>query len=399
MPTLSRNLRSALPAALAAFSLALGAHSASAQSGTTIQTPHSLTLSKVQETPYNFTGRIYNLDLGGFGSGTLIRRHTVLTAGHVLYNSTLGFTTNSTFTRALYGNYSLSTGQVAKVATLSGYQAAVDNNSTGTGTGTGDGEDTLAAFALDQGYVLIPTAPVDGLWGNFVSQPSLLADPKNQFFVLGYPGETFDGRTMAYVVPSSEYIPLGTSTTAAVSTTASYTNESYAVEGGMSGGPIYVVIDNDPNQRYVAADTVGGTTDSSSEFNTSFVRAIDDTSRKFLSAAEYTSGLILKAKVRGPKTVQRGNTYTYTVIPKFTVPGAVGGGVTDRYPELKLKSTVAAIPGQTGVKIKKTSNSTFDVTFPSNSTTLRSGATVTLQAYYTKTTVVPGKSSLTIKIQ
>ncbi len=390
VPTLLRNLRSALPAALVALSLAAGAHTSSGQS-TTIQRAHDLGLTLTQKTPYNFTGRIFDFDAVGFGSGTLLRRHTVLTAGHVVYDPLLGFTTNTTFTRALYENYSLSKDPVTKAAALAGYQSAV--NLTGT-------NNTNSAFAQDQGYLLLNDAPVDENWANFIANPALLTSSTTQFVVLGYPGVTFDGRTMAYIVPQSPFVQL--------STTGSYTNENYIAEPGMSGGPIYVVLDNSPNERYVAADTVGGIDDSTAEFNVSYVRAIDKTSNKFLVAAEYvtpltsTTTFIKHVKVSGPKTVARGTTATFSAVPVFAIPGTTGARnvTTSRYPEIKVKSNVIATPGQAGITVKMTSNTTFDVFVP-NVTSVRPGSQVTLQAYYDykSRAAAPGKSTFTFTIQ
>ena len=359
---------------------------ASAQSGTTVATPFKTGLTRVQtKYPFKFVGRVFDLDFIAFGSGTLLRRHTVLTAGHVLYDPTLGFTAETSFTRALYGNYQFQSSQVIKVATLGGYQSAVDTSGSNTST---------ASFQQDQGYVLLGSAPYDENWANFTATPSLLTNPANQFFILGYPGVGFDGRTQAYIVPQVPFVPSGTS-----ATTGAYTNTDYQAIEGMSGGPILVETDDNIDNATVAADTVGGVDDTSGEFTISSVRVIDKTSQKFLQDAEYTSGLIKKVKVTGPATVTRGSTVTYTLSPVFLYPKTDGSqATTDRYSELKLKSTVVAIQGQAGITLKKLSNTTYSATF-SNSSTLRSGSTITLQVYYDKATAAPGKSSKTIKIQ
>ena len=211
--------------------------------------------------------------------------------------------------------------QVIAVAALSGYQTDVMT----------DGNTSLTAFADDMGYVLLHDAPVDENWANFVTTPTLLASSPT--FILGYPGVTFDGLTMAYIVPPDPFVASGTSLSS-----GSYENGSYNAEEGMSGGPIYVVPDG--VNQYVAASTVGGLADTSGEFTQSFVRAIDKPAGRFLTAAEYTSGLISNVKVTGPKTVSRGHTYTYTATIDFAVPAVNGDFVsTTRYPELKLKSS------------------------------------------------------------
>ncbi len=369
-----------------ALTLTTSVQTSFAQS-TNIQRPFDLGLKFTQKEPYNFTGRLFGLTDGavGFGSGTLLRRHTVLTAGHVIYDPTVGFTTAATFTRALYEDYNLQKQAVSKVAALAGYQVAVDTQ----------GNTSNAAFAQDQGYILTTGAPVDESWANFVAEPALLTNPTTQFVVLGYPGVTFDGRRMAYIVPKSPFVQ--------VNGTGSYTNENYVAEEGMSGGPIYVVLGGgtgDPNQRYVAADTVGGIDDSTGEFNVSFVRAIDKSASRFLIDAEYSAGLIQRVKITGPAAAARGTTIVYTAKPVFRLPDINGNKkiTTDRYSEIKLMPTNAQIRGQEGVTIKKTSNTTFAVTF-SNSTALRSGSVITLQAYYNKMVIPAGKSTFSVKIQ
>ena len=363
-----------------AASLATGTITASAQSGTVIQVPHDATLKRAKLSPYNYSGRIFSLGNSiGFGTGTLIRRHTVLTAGHVLYDPTVGFTDSATFTRALYGNYQLQASQIIRVAALAGYQSAVD---------TAESNTTAAAFAQDLGYALLGTAPVDEDWATFTSNPTLLTMTSSQFFVLGYPGVSFDGRTLAYVVPQVPFVPTGTS-----ATTGSYSNTDYTAQPGMSGGPVYVVLDNDPNQRYVAAETVGGIDDGTGTFNVAFVRAIDATASRFLTGAEYTNNLIKQVKVVGPSTVSRGSTVTYKLKPKFAITKADGTvATTARYGELQLTTNSITVGNQAGVTITKTSNTTFDVTF-SNSSTLRPGSTITLQANYADATAAPGKKS------
>lgn len=345
-----------------------------------IQGPYAIGQAHAEAKPYNFTGRIYDLDFEAFGSGTLVRRHTVLTAGHVVFDPTLGFTQNTTFTRALYQDAKLSIDQVVSVATISGYQADI--------VATGNNAN-LVVFGQDQGYVILNDPPVDEDWANYSTTPSLLTSSAT--FVLGYPGETFDGLTMAYIVPPDPFVPSGTSLG-----TGSYENGSYNAQEGMSGGPIYVVPDG--VNRYVAGSTVGGLPDASGEFTQSFIRAIDKASNKFLTAAEYTTGLIKQVKVTGPKTVSRGQTYTYTTNVVFsvapTLPGATA--TTDRYAELKLKSSTPGTSTQPLVTVKKTSNTTFSVTFSPN---IRSGSTTTLQVYYSGTGTPSGKSSKIIKIQ
>ena len=166
----------------------------------------------------------------------------------------------------------------------------------------------------------------------------------------------------------------------------------------MSGGPIYVVPDG--VHQYVAG--IGhrhqGFRTRPGEFNNFIIRAIDKAAGKFIADAEYTSGLISSVKVTGPTTVSRGHTYTYTTTIVFEVPSALTGGemTTDRYTELKLKSSTPGTATVPLVTTSKTSNTTFNVTFSSS---IRSGSTTVLQVYYDKTATPLGTSSLKVKVQ
>lgn len=375
VPTLPRFFRPALSAVLLALSLA-APRAAFAQ---TLDTSYAIGLLHAQSHPYNFTGRVFDYDNTAFGSGTLIRRHTVLTAGHVVYDPTAGFITNASFTRGLYEDYSLSQQQVIAAAALSGYQAAV----------IADTNTSLDAFSRDLGYVLIHDAPVDSDWGNFSNDPTTLSDPTNQFFVLGYPGVTFDGRTMAYIVPSSTYVQIGSSTDSGL-----YTNAGYIPEAGESGGPIYVY---NGETRLVVAETTGGNGDTTGEFNESLVRGIDIVAGRFLEQAEYTGGLIKKVKIKGPRVVTHGTTVRYTALPQFVVPnvGSTTANVTTtRYTEIKLVTSTPGTSTTPAVTIRKVNNTEFDVTF---ATTVRPKSTTTLQAFYSKSNPVD-KSTITITV-
>ena len=113
MLTSIRSLRPTLPAALLALSslAVLAPRQVRAQATTVIQHPYPIGLAHDKAAPYNFTGRLFDNQNLAFGSGTLIRRHTILTAAHVVYDPATGFTSGLTFSRALYGTYSLSKSQ------------------------------------------------------------------------------------------------------------------------------------------------------------------------------------------------------------------------------------------------------------------------------------------------
>ncbi len=386
--TLSRLLRSVLPVA---FALSLTAAPRASHAQTSLNTSFALDLEHVSHAPYNFTGRIFVLDDAtiGFGSGTLIRRHTVLTAGHVVYDTAAGFIANATFSRGLLEDYTFQKYQVISAMALTGYQAAATANT----------EDSINAFAFDMGVVLVNDPPRDKTWGNYIVEPTVLASSTNQFFQLGYPGVSFDGRTMAYIVPTSTFTQVGGITSGGVNS-GLYENDGYLGEPGESGGPIYAyTIDPGTNTReqLVVGEYLGGIADTSGEFNASFVRTINNAANTFITSAEYTAGLIKKVKIKGPRTVTHGTTVIYTAVPQFTNPdfGSTTLVTTDRYTEVKLKTSTPGITTQPVVTIKKLSYTKFAVTFAA---TIRPRSTTTLSAYFSKTAAV-ANSTITIMVQ
>lgn len=384
MPTLPRFLAPALSAAVLALSLTAAPQAARAQSA--VQGSFPIGLAHAKSEPYNFTGRVFDLDSIAFGSGTLLRRHTVLTAGHVVYDPGSGFISNVTFTRGLYETYSFDKNQVVKVDALGGYQAAVTSSGSNA---------SLVAFDRDLAYVLVMDPPRDGTWGVYRADPTALEDASNQFFVLGYPGEgassgvTFDGRIMAYIVPSSTFTQIGSSTTSGL-----YENDGYTAIPGESGGPVYIY---NGNRQIVVGETVGGIDDSTGEFNASLIRGITKDADQFLTSAEYVNGLITKVKIKGPRTVTHGTTVTYTAMPRFLVPdiGTKTVATTDRYPEIKLKTSTPGTSVTPAVTIKKLTGTKFQVTFDKS---VRPRSTTTISAYYSKTAAVPN-STITITVQ
>ncbi len=351
---------------------------AAAQSNTSVQTFYAIGLTHAMSKPYNFTGRVFEFDDTGeaIASATLLRRHTALTAAHVVFDPTTGFATNLSFSRGLYGNYVLSNQQVSAVNALSGYQADV---------GTTDVE-TLAAFGRDLGYILIDDPPVDGDWGVYDPDPTQLTNSTGRF-ILGYPGVTFDGRTMAYIVPQSPYVEIGPGATGA------FNNDLYVAEPGFSGGPVYALVNG---AQEVVAELTAGNSDTTGEFNVESVRAVDKEAAKFLQDAEYANGLIRKVKLTGPTVAARGTGYTYTATIKFTEPNPDGSAATtNRYPELKVVSDSAGVGKVPLVVITKISNTQFQVTY---SPTLRAGSLVTLSVQYDKNSPAP-KSTLTVRLQ
>lgn len=385
MSTPSRPFR---PLLLTALAVALvSGENASAQT-TTIARPFAIGLAHAQAKPYNFTGRVFSFDdvFTGIGSATLVRRHTALTAGHVVYQAAVGFITRATFSRGLYKEYTLQKQQVVAANALSGYATA----------SAATGENSFEAFDRDMGLLVFLAPPIDEDWGTFTTDTRSLTNPQTPSvnfgrFVLGYPGISFDGRTQAYIVPTTPFVEIGGAGSGA------FENDEYTAEPGMSGGPIYVFQDG---KQVIAAETVGGIDDTSGTFNASIVHGINAEAAQFLAAAEYDNGLIKKVKISGPATVARGSTVTFTATPKFAVAALSPSftpprPTTTRYGEIQLVSDTTGTPTNPAVTITKTSNTTFQVKF---SSTLRSRSRINLTAYNAPDSAV-ANSSFAVTIQ
>lgn len=332
--------------------------------------------------PYNFTGRVFTFDdvFTSIGSATLVRRHTALTAGHVVYQAGGGFLSRSSFSRGLYKGYTFQKLQVVAVNALSGYAASA----------AVVGENSFESFGRDMGLLVMSTPPKDENWAVYTTSKTALTDNSARF-VLGYPGVTFDGRTLAYIVPTTPYVEIDTAGS------GFFENDEYIAEPGMSGGPVYIFRDG---VQQIAAETVGGADDATGTFNSSLVHAVNKEAADFLAGAEYENGLIKKVKIQGPKTVVKGSTVTYTATPKFSVastdPTVVPAKpTTDRYSEITLVSDVVGTPANPAVTITKLSNTQFQIKFNAS---LRSRSQITLSAQYAQDQVAPN-SSFVITIQ
>ena len=141
----------------------------------------------------------------------------------------------------------------------------------------------------------------------------------------------------------------------------------------------------------MTATTVGGLDDSTGEFNQSFVRAIN----KFKFGQVHPGRRIhggpdLEGQDRGTQDRQPGPDLHVHRERKVCGPSDTGAAATtDRYPELQIRSSTPGTSTQPLVTVKKTSNTTFSVTYSTNN---RSGTTSTLQVYYDKTATPSGKS-------
>ena len=91
-----------------------------------------------------------------------------------------------------------------------------------------------------------------------------------------------------------------------------------------------------------------------------------------------------------------GTTVIYKAMPRFLVPdiGSTTPATTNRYTEIKLKTSTPGTSTQPAVTIKKISYTKFQVTFDKS---IRPKSTTTLAAYYHQDDTVPN-STITITV-
>ena len=342
LPAARPGLRTALPVLLALFApcLALRAQ----------QHPAEITPDEAYTLPYRLSGRL-NVAHGSeryFGTATLIRRYTGVTAGHLLYDPETGLSTDLHYEPALYGSTSYSLA-VSSFAVLSGYQSAAQVD-----------PDSYAAFDQDMGYTLFSQAAPGNEWAAFGADTDLLTTA-DHFLVLGYAAESFPGDELAFVNVTSPYDLL--------LAPGLYENTSYYTEEGMSGGPLYVTRDG---TMEVAAVNVAGT--SKPDPADSGARAITPAETALFTEAEYVAGLITAGVIKGPASVAPGGSGKYKVGVVFQ-DGLTQGtaALPGRYDELVLTPTGAR---RKDVSVTKLTAGKFKVKFSGN---LVHGDTITLQ--------------------
>ncbi|HEV7402465.1 MAG TPA: hypothetical protein VGO11_06045 [Chthoniobacteraceae bacterium] len=157
------------------------------------------------------------------GSGTVAGPHSVLTAGHNVYDPDTGFSTNFEFFRNTYGPAQSNPVQVpVQRLVFAGYQQAALR----------DGPDAVTSFAFDAaGLVFKDFLYKNGQRAASSADPALLSMRYNKLLV-GYGAEgAHNGDLPLYTYPTTPF-----------SRTYGYFFEDYSiyVEGGMSGGPLMV---------------------------------------------------------------------------------------------------------------------------------------------------------------
>jgi hypothetical protein len=193
------------------------------------------------------------------GSGSVVGPHSVLTAGHNVYDPDTGFSINFEFYRNTYGPTHSFPVQVPKQRLVfASYQQAA----------TKYGPDSVVSFASDAAGLVFPAFVYPtGQRAASSGDPALLSMRYNKLLV-GYGAEgAHDGDFPLYALPTTPF-----------SRIYGYFYEDYSVyvEGGMSGGPLMVHL---PSGWAVMGIVVSGSTKPAS----GGVRMLDPKLKSFMA--------------------------------------------------------------------------------------------------------------------
>ena len=139
------------------------------------------------------------------------------------------------------------------------------------------------------------------------------------FLLFGYAAQSFDGDQLASVQHQNPYNQL--------LAPALYENRAYYTEGGMSGGPVYVVPPF--GQTTMVAINVAGT--NYSEPADSLARAITPTETPLLLGAEYAQGIITGGIIKGPATLAAATGANFKTGLTFIDGPQVGNAIAAQY--------------------------------------------------------------------
>lgn len=174
--------------------------------------------------PWSMVGQLYfrSGDDDYLGSGTVIRPSSILTAGHNVYDAENGWSTDLLFRRAAYGTQVAARARGTRLLVLGGYQGAAQAH----------GANSLRSFATDTAGVIFPALLADGAVAPHVVSPAGLTSPFVAKRGLGYGAEgSHSGNYPLLLSPPTPFARIWG---------AFYECRSIYVEGGMSGGPLFV---------------------------------------------------------------------------------------------------------------------------------------------------------------
>lgn len=171
--------------------------------------------------PYYYVGKLsFNMNGAAFqGSGTVIRPYSILTAAHCLYDPASGWAQDVVFERSYHYGEMASSNYGRRLVILGGY----------SGAATTYGNSSSRAFDKDTGGVVCYSKPAGGGYAGWWGNPALLTGSAYNMS-LGYGAEYHDGEQLLRSAPTRSFTR---------SYGSWYANKSYAIEGGMSGGPVF----------------------------------------------------------------------------------------------------------------------------------------------------------------
>ena len=215
--------------------------------------------------PYCYVGRIL-VTFGPddyIGSGTVIKPHGALTAGHMLWDGTYGWGTNISLERGYFYGSRLTLLRPTHKYILAGYSQQVYAN----------GVDSDQAFNRDMGALTFSGLAAKGASASYLANPHLL-NGYTFTMSLGYGAEIHDGEQLLTVSPNSIHSNYRAPYYQVFSGASYYFNDGYLIEGGMSGGPIVAIFNN---KWYVVGINVSG-----NDYGMG-MRAVDSTATSFIA--------------------------------------------------------------------------------------------------------------------
>ena len=210
--------------------------------------------------PYSMVGQIIfaSGEHDYQGSGTVVQKHSVLTAAHNVWDADNGWSFNVDFNRARTGEGVTQKTTASKLFVFGGYQSQVVRYGAGN----------VRAFAYDLGGMRFQTLPGAGSFAGWKADAKLVTgDTYN--LCLGYGADTHSGDDLLFVEPSLSFTQ---------TYTAFYENDSLTFEGGMSGGPVFAEV-KPGDFRIVGVIVAGSDTPPSGG-----IRALNLASARFINA-------------------------------------------------------------------------------------------------------------------
>lgn len=241
---------------IAIFLLALG----SLALGQAVDRPEPTGPDVVRTFPYSMTGKLVFEQGGDWfqGSGTVIRPTAVLTAAHNLWNAERGFSTDVIFQRALADGQAASEQMASRIYVLGGYRDQARRYS----------ETDPRSFAQDLGAVVFPQPLANGSAAGWWANPALFTGSL-ETLALGYGAQFHSGADLLLVGTDGGFLRVSD---------AFYESRAIYLEGGMSGGPVFV---RDENGRlFVSGVVVAGAED----LRGGGIRALDASAAAFIRA-------------------------------------------------------------------------------------------------------------------